>query len=89
MRNRLRKDAEKLKELRNNLAQVRTPDDPPLNLNTVSNKELQSIPGIGPVTANKITAARPYRSVDDLLNIPGIGPKTLGEITPYVTIKAE
>lgn len=89
MRKRLREDAEKLKKIRNNLAQVRTPDDPPLNLNTASNKELQSIPGIGPVTANKITAARPYRFVDDLLSIPGIGPKTLEKITPYVTVKAE
>lgn len=89
MRKRLREDAEKLKELQNNLAQVRTPDDPPLNLNTASNKELQSIPGIGPVTANKITAARPYQAVEDLLKIPGIGPKTLEEITPYITIKSE
>ena len=89
MRKRLRDDAQKLKELQNNLAQVRNPDDPLLNLNTASNKELQSIPGIGLVTANKITAARPYRSVDDLLNIPGIGPKTLKNITPYVTVKAE
>lgn len=89
MRKRLRDDADKLKKLRNSLAQVRTPDDPPFNLNTASNKELQSIPGIGPVTANKIAAARPYRSVDDLLSIPGIGPKTLQEITPYVTVKGE
>lgn len=89
MRKRLREDAEKLKQLRNDLAQVRTPDDPPLNLNTASNRELRSIPGIGPVTANKITAARPYRSIDDLLKIPGIGPKTLEKIKPYVTVKAD
>lgn len=52
-------------------------------------EELQSIPGIGPVTANKITAARPYRSVDDLLSILGIGPKTLQKITPFVMVKGE
>ena len=89
MRKRLREDAEKLKEFRNDVAQVRSPDEPPLDLNTASNKKLQAIPGIGPVTANKITAARPFQSVDDLLKIPGIGPKTLEEITPYVTVKAE
>ena len=89
MRKRLRKDAQELEEFQKKVAQVRTLDDPPLNLNTASNKELQSIPSIGPVTANKITAARPYRSIDDLLNIPGIGPKTLEEITPYVTVKGE
>ena len=86
---RLREEANKLKKLRYSLAQVHTPDDPLLNLNTTSNKELQSIPGIGPVTANKIAATRPYRSVDDLLNIPGIGPKTFEKISRYVTVKAE
>ncbi len=89
MRKRLREDAENLKQLQNSLAQVRTPEDPPLNLNTASNKELQSIPGVGPVTANQITAARPYKSVDDLLKIPGIGQKTLEKISPFVTVKAE
>lgn len=88
-RKRLREEAKKLKELRENVAQIRTPDDPSLDLNTTSNKELQAIPGIGPVIANKITAGRPYQSVEDLLNIPGIGPKTLEKITPYVTVKAE
>ena len=89
MRKRLRDDEQKLKELQSILSQKRNPDDPPLNLNSASNKELQSIPGIGPATANKITAARPYRSIDDLLNIPGIGPKTLEKISPYVTVKDE
>lgn len=89
MRKRQREEAQKLKEFRQKVAKVRTRDDQPLNLNSASKRELQQIPGIGPVTAIKITDGRPYQSVDDLLKIPGIGPKTVEAITPYVTVKAE
>ena len=89
MRIRQREDARKLKEFRQSVAKVRTRDDQPLNLNSASNKELQRIPGIGPVTAIKITSGRPYQSVDDLLKIPGIGPKTVEAITPYITVRTE
>ena len=86
-RQRLRDEAENLKKIRDNVNQVRTHDDSPLDLNTASNKELEKIPGIGPVTANKITAGRPYQSVDDLLKIHGIGKKRLEKIAPYVTVE--
>ena len=89
MRKRQREETQRLKEFRQSVAKTRTRNDPPLDLNNASNKELQLVPGIGPVTAVKITAGRPYQSVDDLLKIPGIGPKTLKTITPYVTVRAE
>ena len=89
MRKRQREEDQKLKEFRQSVAKVRTHDDQPLNLNRASKGELQQIPGVGPVTAIKITDGRPYQSVDDLLKIPGIGPKTVEAITPYVTIKTE
>ena len=41
------------------------------------------------MTAIKIAASRPYRSLEELLKVPGIGPKTLEAIEPYVTIKAD
>ena len=59
----------------------------PIDLNTASKEQLQEIPGVGPATANKIIAHRPYQSVEDLLNIPGFGEKTLEKIRPCVTIK--
>ena len=89
MRERQREEAQKLKEFRQKVAKVRTRDDQPLNLNSASKKELQQIPGVGPVTAIKITDGRPYQSVDDLLEIPGIGPKTVEAISPYVTVRTE
>ncbi len=61
--------------------------DKPIDLNTASNEQLQEIPGVGPATAAKITAGRPYESVEDLLKIPGIGQKTLEKIKPCVTVR--
>ncbi len=60
--------------------------DNPLCLNSASKKQLESIAGVGPVTANKIIANRPWRSVDGLMTLQGIGPKKLRNIKPYVTV---
>ena len=38
-----------------------------VNLNTASAAELETLPGIGPKTAEKIINGRPYQSIDDLL----------------------
>ncbi len=89
MRKLQREGAEELKKFRQSVAKVRTPNDEPLDLNSASSEQLQQIPGIGPVTAEKITAGRPYRKVKDLLKIYGIGPKTMEAIIPYVTIGTE
>ena len=61
--------------------------DKPIDLNTASNEQLQEIPGVGPATAGKITAGRPYEFVEDLLKIPGIGKKTLEKMRPCVTVR--
>ncbi len=56
-----------------------------LSLNTASERELELlVPGVGPVTAAAIVAARPFESVEDLLDVSGIGPATLEKIRPYV-----
>jgi competence ComEA-like helix-hairpin-helix protein len=55
----------------------------PINLNTASSTELQEVPRIGPVTADKILKMRksygPFKSVDDLCAIKGIALKRLRE----------
>ena len=63
---------------------------PLIDLNTASEQELQSLPGIGPVMAGRIAAHReangPFAAVDDVEEVPGIGPKTMESIRPLVTV---
>src|SRR5713101_7478935 len=54
-----------------------------IDINTATEKELKMIPGIGPVIATRIIAARPFRSADDLKKVNGIGDKKYETIRPY------
>jgi comEA protein len=62
----------------------------PININTANSDELQQVPGIGPVTADKILQMRKsygaFKSVDDLLSIRGIGKKRLEKMRKYLTV---
>ena len=58
-----------------------------INVNTASQKELESLPGIGPVFAKRIVELRPYGTVDDLIKVRGIGPSTLEQIRDHVCVK--
>lgn len=57
-----------------------------ININTASESELDSLPGIGPVTAQKIIRGRPYSSVDDLLNKKVVGSKVFSQIRDKITV---
>jgi competence ComEA-like helix-hairpin-helix protein len=54
-----------------------------LDINTATEKELRAVPGIGPVLMQRIIAARPFRSADDLKKVNGIGEKNYEKIRPY------
>lgn len=62
-----------------------------ININTASKEELNSIPGIGDVTAQKIIDYREsqggFKSVEELTNIDRIGPKTLEKIRDKVQVR--
>ncbi len=59
-----------------------------IDLNTASDKELESIKGVGPATAKKIVAGRPYKSVDELSKA-GLSAKQVNAIKPFVTVGSE
>jgi competence protein ComEA len=60
----------------------------PVSLSRASAEELDTLPGVGPVTAQKIVAYREahggFRAVDELDAIPGIGPARLEELRGLV-----
>lgn len=62
----------------------------PLNLNTATLEQLDTLDGVGPATAQKILDERQrrggFRSVDDLAAVPGIGPKRLAAIRAKVRV---
>ncbi len=61
-----------------------------LDLNTATLEQLDTLPGVGPVTAAKIMAWREahqrFRSVAELQEVDGIGPKTYAQIVPRVRV---
>src|SRR3984893_19245738 len=69
---------------------TKKPPPKPVNINSASSEELQQVPGIGPVTADKILQMRKsygtFKSVDDLLAIKGIGKKRLEKMRKYLTV---
>ncbi|MCL2136568.1 MAG: helix-hairpin-helix domain-containing protein [Coriobacteriia bacterium] len=63
----------------------------PIDINSADQTALQTVPGIGPVTAQRIIDYRTqhgrFNSLEDLLLISGIGEKRLADFRPYLTCK--
>lgn len=70
----------------------KAPPAKPVDLNAANEKNLLTLPGVGPSTVKAILTHRaahgPFRSVDDLLEVKGIGPKKLDAMRPYLRIAA-
>lgn len=70
-------------------AQGTTPPGARISLSTATVEQLDELPGVGPVTAQKIVDHRarhgPFGSVDELDEIPGIGPARIEQVRELVT----
>jgi competence protein ComEA len=62
-----------------------------LNLNTATPKQLEALPGIGPVLATRIVAFREkkggYKRIEELLAIPGVSEKKWKVLREYLTVR--
>jgi comEA protein len=62
----------------------------PVNLNTATATELQTLPNIGPAAAARIIEYRQknggFRKIEDLMNVKGIGEKSFLKLKPLITI---
>jgi competence protein ComEA len=63
-----------------------------LDLNLASAEELQRLPGIGPVLAQRVVDLRnahgKFRTVEDLRDVKGIGKKRMEQLRPLVIVNA-
>jgi competence protein ComEA len=64
-----------------------------LDLNTAKAHDLEALPGVGPVLAQRIIEYRqsrgPFQKIDDLLSVHGIGKKKLGQIKSMITVTSQ
>lgn len=57
-----------------------------VSINSGSVADLDSLPGIGPATAEKIIQARPFAALEDLMDVPGIGESKFNQIRDLVAL---
>jgi len=61
-----------------------------VNLNTATQAQLESLPGLGPKVAERILEYREkngkFKNVEDLMNVKGIGEKSFLKLKPLLTV---
>lgn len=66
---------------------------PAVNLNTATQAQLESLPGIGAATAKRILEYRQkngsFKKIEELMNVKGIGEKSFLKLKPHVSVGSE
>lgn len=57
-----------------------------ININTGTQSDLESLPGIGPVTAKKIIAGRPYQTLEELVSKKAVGESLYNKLKDQLTL---
>jgi competence protein ComEA len=58
-----------------------------VDLNTATKEELDALPGIGPVKAQAIIDARPFKTIEDVMKVKGIKEGEFGKIKDLISVK--
>ena len=63
-----------------------------INLNTASQAQLETLPGVGAAAAKRILEYRQksggFKKIEELMNVKGIGEKSFLKLKPYITVAA-
>lgn len=57
-----------------------------ININSASSRELEGLPGVGPVTAGKIIAGRPYQNISELVERKIVGSRVFEQIKDLISV---
>lgn len=63
-----------------------------ININTATQAELETLPGVGPSKAQAVIdfrERRPFKRVEDIMRVKGIGRKSFLKMKPYLTVSGE
>ena len=68
-------------------ATPKTPSGQKVDINAAAKEDLDALPGIGPVKAQAIIEARPFKTIEDIMKVKGIKEGEFSKIRELITVK--